>query len=123
MPVVQALSVGNIGGPFLGPQLVSCRSQNGLCWVVPPNDLQLPPSWNPLPKQERPSAPFDTYTEKKAYCEKNPYTSNVLGDGNQWCFYPRKENNYEPSPPKPFEQIVPWCKGPNNCFGAAFQRT
>eukprot|EP00928_Gymnodinium_smaydae_P039404 TRINITY_DN2692_c0_g1_i4.p1 TRINITY_DN2692_c0_g1~~TRINITY_DN2692_c0_g1_i4.p1 ORF type:complete len:1393 (+),score=138.01 TRINITY_DN2692_c0_g1_i4:564-4181(+) len=120
LPFVKSVSVGNIGGGFLGPQLVSCRSKTGMCWVVPPNSLNLPSAWHPI--ASRPKAPFDTYDDKKRYCKSNPYAASSSLSGNRWCFYPDRSNNFEPSPPKPFEEPVPGCHGPNNCFGEAFKQ-
>eukprot|EP00928_Gymnodinium_smaydae_P039403 TRINITY_DN2692_c0_g1_i3.p1 TRINITY_DN2692_c0_g1~~TRINITY_DN2692_c0_g1_i3.p1 ORF type:complete len:1395 (+),score=138.36 TRINITY_DN2692_c0_g1_i3:550-4185(+) len=121
IPFVQSISVGNIGGAFLGPQLINCRSETGLCWVVPPNSLNLSSAW--LPIAPRPTAPFNTYDEKKKYCESNPYVAGSSSNsGNRWCFYPDRSNNFEPDPPKPFEEPVPGCHGPNNCFSNEYKQ-
>jgi len=121
-PFIQRISTGGVGGGFLGPQNLHCRSKSGMCWVVPPNDLHLQTSWRPIPGIDRPKAPFDTFEAKTAYCKEHPYKPNASNDpGNKWCFYPSKENGYEPQPPKPFEQPVEGCTGPNNCFGDAFK--
>eukprot|EP00928_Gymnodinium_smaydae_P059446 TRINITY_DN4278_c0_g2_i1.p1 TRINITY_DN4278_c0_g2~~TRINITY_DN4278_c0_g2_i1.p1 ORF type:complete len:353 (+),score=24.21 TRINITY_DN4278_c0_g2_i1:139-1059(+) len=121
IPLLQSVSVGNNGGGFMGPQLVSCRSKTGLCWIVPPNSLNLSSAW--LPIAPRPTAPFDTYDDKKRYCESHPYIQgNSSVAGNKWCFHPDRVNNFEPYPPKPFEEPVPGCHGPNNCFGEQFKQ-
>eukprot|EP00928_Gymnodinium_smaydae_P059445 TRINITY_DN4278_c0_g1_i3.p1 TRINITY_DN4278_c0_g1~~TRINITY_DN4278_c0_g1_i3.p1 ORF type:complete len:462 (+),score=46.33 TRINITY_DN4278_c0_g1_i3:122-1387(+) len=111
MPILQSISVKNVAGGFMGPQLVSCRSRTGLCWIAPPNSLNLSSAWNP--KVPRPPAPFNTYDDKKKYCESHPYKpGKSKSSGNKWCFHPDWSNNFEPDPPRPFEEPVPDCHGP-----------
>eukprot|EP00929_Paragymnodinium_shiwhaense_P036539 TRINITY_DN19569_c0_g1_i4.p1 TRINITY_DN19569_c0_g1~~TRINITY_DN19569_c0_g1_i4.p1 ORF type:complete len:1292 (-),score=164.98 TRINITY_DN19569_c0_g1_i4:385-4260(-) len=122
MPWIEAVSIGNIGGGFLGPQLVSCRGSGGSCWVTPPNEWQLPSSWVASDNVTRPKAPFDTMEEKLKFCQENPYVPNFENNlGNKWCFYPTEENHFEPQPPRPFEAAVPGCDGPNNCFSDTYK--
>lgn len=40
-------SCGNLGGCFLGPQMVSCKSKDGRCWIAPPSEFGLNSSWDP----------------------------------------------------------------------------
>lgn len=130
---VKWFSTGNVGGCFMGAQLVSCRSQNGVCWIVPPNDFQVPPSWDHSAGVTRPKAPFNTLLNKTAFCNVSS-AETTAKERQQWCFHPDvEENQCVPSPMCGPSQVQgDWCfkdipadgtgcRGPHNCYGGSFQ--
>lgn len=116
-------STGNLGGCFWGPQMVSCKSKDGHCWVTPPEDAQLPPSWNS--NATRPQAPFKTREEKEEYCRKHPYTPGDAENlGNKWCWKPADSGARKscgPEPERDLGRMVKGCHGPNNCFDQKYK--
>eukprot|EP00913_Durusdinium_trenchii_P019451 g18287.t1 len=133
-------STGNLGGCFWGPQMVSCKSKDGHCWVTPPEDAQLPPSWNS--NATRPQAPFkdtwlsssrsermltnaETREEKEEYCRKHPYTPGDAENlGNKWCWKPADSGARKscgPEPERDLGRMVKGCHGPNNCFDQKYK--
>eukprot|EP00440_Ansanella_granifera_P051896 gb/GFBE01056266.1/.p1 GENE.gb/GFBE01056266.1/~~gb/GFBE01056266.1/.p1 ORF type:complete len:1328 (+),score=229.68 gb/GFBE01056266.1/:1-3984(+) len=116
-------SCGNLGGCFLGPQMVSCKREDHLCWIVPPNGANVTASWTSQPGQKRPVAPFDTREEKEHFCKTHPYTSgDEDATGNKWCYTPAlDENHCGPLPKRSLGKLVDGCEGPNNCFSDEFK--
>jgi len=118
-------SCGNVGGCFLGPQMVSCKSQDGLCWIAPPNEFNLTSSWEAPEGVVRPEAPFDTREDKRKYCEQHPYVDgDSSAPGNRWCWKPT--NHLQPStcgplPARDLGPVVAGCQGPNNCYDDNFK--
>eukprot|EP00435_Cladocopium_sp_Y103_P063182 s248_g24.t1 len=118
-------STGNLGGCFWGPQMLSCKSQEHRCWVIPPNDAKLAPSWSARNSTLRPKAPFDTREEKMTFCKKHPYRAGDGHDlGNQWCWLPTDDTlspGCGPSPTRDLGPMVEGCHGPNNCYNRNFK--
>lgn len=117
-----SLSTGALGGCFMGPQLVSCKSMDGRCWVVPPRDGNLSLSWSGE-NQTRAWAPFGTWEDKSHFCKEHPYVSgNTTDPGNTWCFHVGDEKSQcGPVPARDLGPLVDGCVGPNNCFSEDFK--
>eukprot|EP00439_Symbiodinium_sp_Y106_P039537 s1359_g4.t2 len=124
-------SCGNLGGCFLGPQMVSCKSKDGRCWIAPPpgspsKEFGLNSSWDPPAGVVQPPAPFETREQKHEYCKRHPYKSGDATDlGNKWCWRPESGNDPPgvcgPLPPRELGPMVQGCQGPNNCFDENFK--
>lgn len=119
-------SCGNLGGCFLGPQMVSCKSKDGRCWIAPPSEFGLNSSWDPPAGVVQPPAPFETREQKHEYCKRHPYKSGDATDpGNKWCWRPESGSDPPgvcgPLPPRDLGPMVRGCQGPNNCFDENFK--
>lgn len=117
-------STGNLGGCFWGPQMLSCKSQEHRCWVTPPNNANLAPSWMAGNNTLRPKAPFDTREEKMSFCQKHPYHAGAT-DLGQWCWRPENDDvlahRCGPSPSRDLGPMLEGCHGPNNCYSRTFK--
>eukprot|EP00437_Effrenium_voratum_P027608 CAMPEP_0181411004 /NCGR_PEP_ID=MMETSP1110-20121109/7641_1 /TAXON_ID=174948 /ORGANISM="Symbiodinium sp., Strain CCMP421" /LENGTH=1321 /DNA_ID=CAMNT_0023533589 /DNA_START=112 /DNA_END=4077 /DNA_ORIENTATION=- len=118
-------SCGSLGGCFLGPQMVSCKSEDRRCWITPPNEFHLKPSWSSALNVSRPKAPFDTRLQKIEYCRQHAYKSGAESLGNKWCWKPLNGEDpltvCGPLPSRDLGPMVEGCSGPNNCFGFDFK--